>query len=88
MSLIRAGLAPFGARVLDTDFVEDANWLESWRQYAVQECFAGRLWLLPRDAPPVAQPALTAPQKPHPLAGPVTLAAFARRYGFHISLMP
>jgi ribosomal protein L11 methyltransferase len=58
LSLIRAGLAPFGARVLDTDFVEDANWLESWRQYAVQECFAGRLWLLPRDAPPVAQPAL------------------------------
>ena len=36
---------------------------------------------------PVAELALTTLEKPHPLAGPVTLAAFARHYGFRISLM-
>ena len=43
----------------------------------------GRPWL-----DPVAELALSTLEKPHPLAGPVTLAAFARHYGFHISLMP
>ena len=36
---------------------------------------------------PVAELAVTTLKKPHPLAGPVTLAAFARHYGFRISLM-
>ena len=55
---VQAGLAQYAARVLDTGFLEDANWLERWRQHAVHECFGGRLWLLPRDAPAVAQPHL------------------------------
>ena len=36
---------------------------------------------------PVAGLALTTLEKPHPLAGSVTLAAFACHYGFRISLM-
>jgi len=36
---------------------------------------------------PVAGLALTTLEKPHPLAGPLTLAAFACHYGFRISLM-
>jgi len=36
---------------------------------------------------PVAELALTTLEKPHPLAGPATLAAFACHYGFRISLM-
>jgi ribosomal protein L11 methyltransferase len=51
---VHAGLARYAVKVLDTGFLEDANWLERWRQHAVQECFGGRLWLQPRDADPVA----------------------------------
>lgn len=58
LAQVQAGLAQYSARVLDTGFLEDANWLERWRQHAVHECFAGRLWLLPRDAPPVEEPCL------------------------------
>jgi len=36
---------------------------------------------------PVAELALTTLEKPHPLAGLVTLTAFAHHYGFRISLM-
>lgn len=36
---------------------------------------------------PVAGLAQATLEKPHPLAGPVTLAAFTRHYGFRISLM-
>ena len=36
---------------------------------------------------PVAELALTTLEKPLPLAGPATLAAFACRYGIRISLM-
>jgi hypothetical protein len=35
----------------------------------------------------VAELALTTLEKPHPLAGLVTLTAFAHHYGFRISLM-
>lgn len=44
-------LAPEQRRSLTVDFLEDQNWLESWRQHAVQACFGERLWLLPKDAP-------------------------------------
>jgi ribosomal protein L11 methyltransferase len=43
-------LAPEQRRSLTVDFLEDQNWLESWRQHAVQACFGERLWLLPKDA--------------------------------------
>lgn len=44
-------LAPEQRRSLTVDFLEDQNWLESWRQHAVQARFGERLWLLPKDAP-------------------------------------
>lgn len=44
-------LAPEQRGSLTVDFLEDQNWLESWRQHAVQACFGERLWLLPKDAP-------------------------------------
>lgn len=44
-------LAPAQRQSLTVDFLEDQNWLESWRQHAVQACFGERLWLLPKDAP-------------------------------------
>jgi len=52
---LRAGLAealpePVLAS-LTVDFLEDQNWLNSWRQHATQACFGERLWLLPKDAP-------------------------------------
>ena len=53
---IQAELAKYAARVLDTGFLEDENWLGRWRAHAVHECFGGRLWVLPRDAQPVAEP--------------------------------
>lgn len=53
---VQARLAPYAARVLDTGFLQDGDWLEGWRQHAVHECFAGRLWLLPRDAGPQSGP--------------------------------
>lgn len=51
-------LAPEQRRSLNVDFLEDQNWLESWRQHAVQACFSERLWLLPKDvpSPAAAQP--------------------------------
>lgn len=44
-------LAPAQRQSLTVDFLEDQNWLESWRQHAVQACFGERLWLMPKDAP-------------------------------------
>lgn len=44
-------LAPEQRRSLSVEFLEDQNWLESWRQHAVQACFGERLWLVPKDAP-------------------------------------
>ena len=37
---------------IDLSFLDDADWLNRWRQYAVQFCFGERLWIAPRDAPP------------------------------------
>jgi len=46
-SLTRSGL---GLQQLQTDFLEDSDWINHWRQYAVEFCFADRLWIAPRDA--------------------------------------
>ena len=36
----------------DVNFVEDADWLTSWRANAVYRCFGDRLWVVPRDVEP------------------------------------
>lgn len=40
------------------DFLDDADWLNRWRQYAVDFCFADRFWLVPRDVTAPGEPAL------------------------------
>jgi len=35
---------------LNVDFLDDADWLNRWRQYAVEFQFGGRLWIAPRDS--------------------------------------
>jgi ribosomal protein L11 methyltransferase len=37
---------------LDVRFVEDTDWSQTWRNHAVEYCFGGRLWVIPRDAAP------------------------------------
>ncbi len=49
-----AGLPSVIARSIGVDFLEDEDWLQRWRQHAVEACFASRLWLLPKDAEPPA----------------------------------
>ena len=40
------------------DFLDDADWQNRWRQFAVDFCFADRLWLVPKDVPAPGEPAL------------------------------
>ena len=35
---------------LDVQFVADADWSQTWREFAIDHCFGGRLWIVPRDA--------------------------------------
>lgn len=35
---------------LKVDFLDDADWLNRWRQHAVEFQFGGRLWIAPRDS--------------------------------------
>jgi ribosomal protein L11 methyltransferase len=56
LAALRAALAPCGARLMDVEFVAADDWQQRWRAHAVRACFAGRLWLLPRDEPFVAAP--------------------------------
>jgi len=35
---------------LTVDFLDDADWLNRWRQHAVEFQFGGRLWVAPRDS--------------------------------------
>ncbi len=35
---------------LDVQFVADADWSQTWRKFAIDHCFGGRLWVVPRDA--------------------------------------
>jgi ribosomal protein L11 methyltransferase len=43
--------ASFEPRQVSVDFLEDDDWVNRWRQYAVEFCFAERLWIAPKDAP-------------------------------------
>jgi len=43
--------AGFQMQDLQADFLEDDDWLNRWRQYAVEYCFGDRLWIAPKDAP-------------------------------------
>lgn len=45
--VLAAGFQPAD---LEADFLEDDDWLNRWRQYAVEYCFGGRLWIAPKDA--------------------------------------
>lgn len=55
---LRAVLSAAGLAEIRLDFLDDADWQNRWRQYAVDFCFAERLWLVPRDAAAPAEPAL------------------------------
>ena len=41
----------FPAAQISPDFLEDDDWLNRWRQYAAEYCFADRLWIAPKDSP-------------------------------------
>ncbi len=43
--------AQFERAQLDVQFVADADWSQTWRDFAIDHCFGGRLWIVPRDAP-------------------------------------
>lgn len=47
---LRRALPPDALSTLAVDFLDDEDWLNRWRAHAVQACFAGRLWVLPKDA--------------------------------------
>ncbi len=55
---LKGMLAAAGLRAESLDFVDDADWQNRWRQYAVDFCFADRFWLVPRDTPAPGEPAL------------------------------
>jgi len=55
---LRAAIAEAGFSAAGVDFLDDADWQNRWRQYAVDFCFADRLWLVPRDTPAPGEPAL------------------------------
>jgi len=55
---LRAVLQDVEGADVRLDFLDDADWQNRWRQYAVDFCFAGRLWLVPRDAEAPGEPAL------------------------------
>lgn len=46
------GLTDSQLAALSIDFLADEDWSQSYRQFAVEEQFENRLWLLPREAPP------------------------------------
>lgn len=58
VAALRAALTEIDGSVENLDFLDDADWQNRWRQYAVDFCFADRLWLVPRDTPAPAEPAL------------------------------
>ena len=55
---LRTALEARGLSAAEVDFLDDADWLNRWRQFAVDFCFADRLWLVPRDVPAPGEPAL------------------------------
>lgn len=55
---LRTALEAQGLSAAEVDFLDDADWLNRWRQFAVDFCFADRLWLVPRDVLAPGEPAL------------------------------
>lgn len=51
LKALRAALEALGAELRDVELVADDDWQSRWRAHAVRACFAGRLWLMPRDEP-------------------------------------
>ena len=58
VAALRRALATADFPAESLDFLDDADWQNRWRQYAVDFCFADRLWLVPRDTPAPGEPAL------------------------------
>jgi ribosomal protein L11 methyltransferase len=58
VAALRAAMQQAGIVASSVDFLDDEDWLNRWRQYAVEFCFGDRLWVVPRDAESVAEPAL------------------------------
>jgi ribosomal protein L11 methyltransferase len=58
VSGIQAVLAEAGAGRVAVDELKDEDWENRWRQHATYACFADRLYLVPRDVEPPAEPAL------------------------------
>jgi ribosomal protein L11 methyltransferase len=55
MAKLRAGLSgvePTALQDVDVQFIDPADWLDASRNFAVNQIFADRLWLLPKNAPP------------------------------------
>jgi len=54
MAGLRAGLSsvdPATLQDVDVQFIKPAEWLDASRNFAVNQIFADRLWLLPKNAP-------------------------------------
>ena len=45
-------MGSLASAALDVRFIEDSDWSQTWRNHAVEHCFGGRLWVVPRDANP------------------------------------
>jgi ribosomal protein L11 methyltransferase len=58
VAALRDALRAAGFETAGVDFLDDADWQNRWRQFAVDFCFADRLWLVPRDTPAPGEPAL------------------------------
>lgn len=55
---LRMALRGAGFDAHKLDILEDQDWENRWRQHSVSCCFGDRLWLVPRDEPPRAEPVL------------------------------
>lgn len=56
IAALRDAVEACGGRLLDAGFLAEDDWLSRWRAHAARACFAGRLWLMPRDEPFEAPP--------------------------------
>jgi len=55
---LREALLQADLTATSVDFLDDQDWLNRWLGYAVDACFADRLWIVPRDVEPASEPAL------------------------------
>jgi ribosomal protein L11 methyltransferase len=58
VAALREAMQQAGLVASSVDFLDDQDWLNRWRQYAVEFCFADKLWIVPRDVESVVEPAL------------------------------